>query len=68
MNIASKYLKGIREEVSTRSDFVAAGNCKTIEEYSHATGEILGFRLAEQLFLELLKAQDEIDGTQDSVA
>ena len=68
MSIAQKYLNKLREETAWRVESVASGKCENIEKYCYATGEIHGLRQAEDFFLEQLKAQDEIDGTQDSVA
>ena len=68
VSIAQKYLKALRESIDDKVDFVGTGQCTSFEQYTRCCGEIFGLRMAEQVFLEQLKAQDEIDGTQDSVA
>lgn len=45
------------------ADYVARGDCKSIEEYRHVTGQILGISLAER---DLLDLQDKVKQRQDT--
>ncbi len=66
MMFSQKYLKALREEITDKVDFVGTGKCATFDQYARSCGEIFGLRMAEAVFLELLK--EETDGEEIPVA
>jgi hypothetical protein len=45
----------LQKEVTSKSEFIAAGNCKTYDEYKHVTGVIRGLSLA----IDLIKDREQ---------
>ena len=45
----------LQKEINSKSEFIAAGNCKTFDEYKHVTGVIRGLALA----IDLIKDREQ---------
>jgi len=41
--------KELQEDIALKAEFIAAGNCKSFDEYKHVTGVIRGLTLAINL-------------------
>jgi len=56
------YLVGeLEKEIETRAQSVAAGNCKSIEEYRNTTGIIRGLALAVDLIKDRVQKLEDSD-------
>jgi len=51
-----EYLRfELKKEVDNKSEFIAAGNCQSFDEYKHVTGVIRGLALA----IDLIKDREQ---------
>jgi len=56
------YLVGeLEKEIEARAQSVAAGNCKSIEEYRNTTGIIRGLALAVDLIKDRVQKLEDSD-------
>lgn len=61
--IIDRLVPKLEEMITERVQTLSTGRCETIQQYSHACGEILGLRRALDEFLELRRqADDDNDG------
>jgi hypothetical protein len=52
----------LQKEITSKSDFIAAGNCKNFDEYKHVTGVIRGLASAIALIKDREQKIEDSDG------
>lgn len=54
-----RFIAILNEKIDNRVDVLASGRCETLQQYTHACGEILGLRSARNEYIELLKEHNK---------
>lgn len=59
--IIDRFIPKINQIINERIDTLSTGRCETLQQYTHACGEILGLREALAEFLALKNQADDDD-------
>lgn len=60
-SLADYLRKEFRKEIDSRTEFLAAGNAKTYDEYKHVVGVIRGLALATDTINDLVRRMEIAD-------
>ena len=66
--IIDRFVPILEKLIDNRVQTLSNGGCETLQQYSHACGEILGLRKAMAEFLELRRQATDDDDAGDPSA